>query len=144
MQHLKIYRFKKDAVFPEKKTEGSVGYDIYAYDDAIIPARGQVSVSTKLAVIPPIGYYTTIESRSGLAFSAGIEKGAGLIDTDYRNEVKILLFNHSDNDYKITGKKDRIAQLVVRKKYDVDIVETTDENDLIQTTRTGGFGSTGK
>lgn len=78
-----------------------------------------------------------------MAVKNGISTGAGVIDADYRGEVKIVLFNHSDRDFEV-NKGDRIAQLVLEKIVNAEIQEITAE-ELTETERgSGGFGSTGK
>ncbi len=90
----------------------------------------------------PIGNYGRIAPRSGLAAKNFIDVGAGVIDSDYRGEVKVLLFNFSTTDFKINV-GDRIAQLIIEKYTRTDIEEVT-EGDLDSTERwAGGFGSTG-
>jgi len=79
--------------------------------------------------------------RSGLAVKKGIDCGAGVIDSHYRGEVKVLLFNHSDSEFQIEP-GDRIAQLLIQK---VERVEFIPVDQLNETARNeGGFGSTGK
>ncbi len=81
-----------------------------------------------------------IAPRSGLASKNFIDTGAGVIDADYRGQVKVLLFNHSDADFPI-NEGDRIAQLVLERIYTPDVVEV---QELEESTRgAGGFGSTG-
>lgn len=100
-------------------------------------------IATDLSIIVPAGTYGRVAPRSGLAVKNGISTGAGVIDADYRGEVKIVLFNHSDRDFEV-NKGDRIAQLVLEKIVNAEIQEITAE-ELTETERgSGGFGSTGK
>lgn len=88
----------------------------------------------------PSGHYGRVAPRSGLAVKNSIDTGAGVIDEDYRGNVGVLLFNHSDVDFQI-NRGDRIAQLVLEKIITPTVVEV---DSLDETERnTGGFGSTG-
>lgn len=78
--------------------------------------------------------------RSGLASKNFIDTGAGVIDADYRGEVKVLLFNHSEVDFEVK-KGDRIAQLVLERIYTPEIVEVDNLEESVR--GAGGFGSTG-
>src|SRR6185437_9774808 len=81
--------------------------------------------------------------RSSLAWKNSIDVGAGVIDSDYRGNVGVILFNHSDQDFKIAA-GDRIAQLILERIAIADVVECGEGQELDATLRgTGGFGSTG-
>lgn len=73
-----------------------------------VPAKGKALISTGIAMAIPEGNYGRIAPRSGLAAKYFIDVGAGVIDSDYRGEVKVLLFNFGDTDFKVS-KGDRIA-----------------------------------
>ena len=95
---------------------------------------------TDLSVSVPPGTYGRIAPRSGLALRCGVDVGAGVVDSDYRGPVGVILFNHSDTDFSISA-GDRIAQLILEKIEQADVVET---DELGSTERGhGGFGSTG-
>jgi hypothetical protein len=81
-----------------------------------------------------------IAPRSGLAAKHSIQTGAGVIDADYRGQVKVLLFNHSDVDYAI-AEGDRIAQLVIERIYTPEVLEVAELEASVR--GAGGFGSTG-
>lgn len=140
---LKVLLRSDKARVPTKGSKLAAGYDIYASEAGIVPAHGQGMIKTDLTVIVPVGTYGRIAPRSGLAAKHGISTGAGVVDADYRGEIKIILFNHSDQDFDIT-QGDRIAQLVLEKILLTDVEEITLEQ-LDETERgSGGFGSTGK
>ncbi|EGW34701.1 Deoxyuridine 5'-triphosphate nucleotidohydrolase [Spathaspora passalidarum NRRL Y-27907] len=140
---LRVFLRSPKAKLPTKGSALAAGYDIYSSESAVIPAHGQGLVSTDISVVVPIGTYGRVAPRSGLAVKHGISTGAGVIDADYRGEVKVVLFNHSDKDFPINA-GDRIAQLVLEKIINADIEEITAEQ-LDSTERgEGGFGSTGK
>ncbi len=108
----------------------------------VVPANGQGLVSTDLTIIIPPGTYGRVAPRSGLAVKNGISTGAGVVDADYRGEVKVVLFNHSNIDFEVK-QGDRIAQLVLEKIMTPDVVIITAEQ-LTETDRgEAGFGSTG-
>lgn len=142
-ESLKVHLRSDKARVPTKGSVLAAGYDLYSSEDAIIPAQGQGLVSTDISIIVPIGTYGRVAPRSGLAVKHGISTGAGVIDADYRGEVKIVLFNHSTKDFEIKA-GDRIAQLVLERIVNADIEEIS-EDQLTATDRgEGGFGSTGK
>jgi dUTP pyrophosphatase len=112
-------------------------------EEVTVPARGKAVIPTGLAMAIPIGNYGRIAPRSGLAAKNFIDVGAGVIDADYRGEVKVLLFNFSEVDFKVNP-GDRVAQLIIEKYTRTEIEEVTDGEDLNSTERgEGGFGSTG-
>ena len=119
---------------------GDAGADLKASKGCTVPARGKCLVSTGLSIALPDGHVGLIWPRSGLAVKHSIDCGAGVIDANYRGEVKILLFNHSDDDFTIES-GDRIAQLLIQK---VESVNFTPVDSLEETARNqAGFGSTG-
>lgn len=139
---LQVYLRSDKATLPTRGSVLSAGWDLYSSEGGVIPAHGQGMISTDVSVIVPEGTYGRVAPRSGLAAKHGISTGAGVIDADYRGEVKVILFNHSDKEFKIE-KGDRIAQLVLEKIVNAEIKEITVEQ-LTNTDRgEGGFGSTG-
>ena len=128
------------ATVPSLGSVNAAGYDLNALEATTVPARGKVLVSTGLAFAIPVGNYGRIAPRSGLAAKHSIDVGAGVIDADYRGEVKVLLFNFSDKNFSIVP-GDRIAQMIIEKYSPTELVEV---EDLDGTERgAGGFGSTG-
>ena len=121
--------------------EGDAGADLKASEDTVIPSKGRCLVSTGISMAIPIGYVGLIWPRSGLAVKHGIDSGAGVIDSGYRGEIRVLLFNHSESDFEVV-KGDRIAQILIQKIESPQFVqvETLDETER----GSGGFGSTGK
>lgn len=134
-----------DIPLPEYATEGSSGLDLRAaVKDKIILEAGKVMmIPTNLSVEIPLGYEIQVRPRSGLAAKHGIGvlNSPGTIDSDYRGEIKTILFNFSDKDFEI-NRGDRISQMVISKVYLADMIE---DNDLSESARgAGGFGHTGK
>ena len=74
---------------------GVAGYDLCAANNCVIPSRGKGTIDTGLAVSLPPGTYAWIAPRSRLAIKNFIDVGAGVVDSDYRGEIKVVLFNHS-------------------------------------------------
>lgn len=139
---MRVQRLTEHATLPTRATEGSAGYDLAACEDVVVPARGRALVSTGLHVAIPEQHYGRIAPRSSVAWKMGVETGAGVIDSDYRGEVKVLLFNHSDADY-FAQAGSRIAQLIVERIATPEITEGA--VDAATTVRgSGGFGSTGE
>lgn len=139
---LKVQLRSSDATAPTKGSSTAAGYDLYASQSCVIPARGQGLVATDVSFTVPVGTYGRVAPRSGLAVKNGIQTGAGVVDRDYTGEVKVVLFNHCDKDFQI-NKGDRVAQLILEKIIDdaeVVIVESLEESER----GAGGFGSTGK
>ncbi|KAI0396658.1 deoxyuridine 5'-triphosphate nucleotidohydrolase [Xylariaceae sp. FL0594] len=137
---LLIKKLSDKARLPTRGSAFAAGYDIYASAPATVPARGKVLVDTDIAIAVPAGTYGRIAPRSGLAAKHSIQTGAGVIDADYRGQVKVLLFNHSDADYAI-AEGDRVAQLVIERIYTPDVLEVAELEESVR--GAGGFGSTG-
>ena len=138
---LGIKRLSDDALMPTRGSDGAVGYDLYSNTSCVIPASERGLVSTGIAIILPSGVYGRVAPRSGLAVKHGIQVGAGVIDPDYTGEVKVVLFNHGENDFEVK-KGDRIAQLILERCETPPIGEII---NLVKETERGssGFGSTG-
>ncbi|KAI1176647.1 deoxyuridine 5'-triphosphate nucleotidohydrolase [Nemania sp. FL0916] len=137
---LMVKKLSDKARLPTRGSEFAAGYDMYSSQAATVPARGKVLVDTDIAIAVPAGTYGRVAPRSGLASKHSIQTGAGVIDADYRGQVKILLFNHSDVDYSI-AEGDRIAQLVIERIYTPAVVEVAELEASVR--GAGGFGSTG-
>jgi dUTP pyrophosphatase len=143
--HVRITRLDPDVPLPAQAHSDDAGYDLCAREDARIEARGgRAVVPTGLAVAIPAGYAGLVLPRSGLAMKHGVSvlNAPGLIDPQYRGELKVLLVNTDpDAAYEIQ-RGDRIAQLVIEK---VEYVEWSEVDELDETQRdTFGFGSTGR
>eukprot|EP01129_Flabellula_baltica_P017630 TRINITY_DN9829_c0_g1_i1.p1 TRINITY_DN9829_c0_g1~~TRINITY_DN9829_c0_g1_i1.p1 ORF type:complete len:157 (-),score=48.23 TRINITY_DN9829_c0_g1_i1:39-473(-) len=137
---LHVKRLSETAILPQRQTEGSAGYDLYAAQPKTIPAGSRGLVATDISIAVPHGYYGRIAPRSSLAAKMSIDVGAGVIDEDYRGPVGILLINFSDVDFVVEPGM-RVAQLILEKIVTPDVVEV---DALPETERgSGGFGSTG-
>lgn len=138
---LRVRLLTKTASLPVMATPGSAGYDLSADEDGVIPPGGRALVSTGAVIAVPGGTYGRIAPRSGLALRNGISVGAGVIDSDYRGEIKILLFNHDPSAEFVFQKGDRIAQLVLEKIETPPVIAVHDIDDTSRSVN--GFGSTG-
>lgn len=129
---------------PVYMTEGSAGMDVRANikEPITLGSLERVLVPTGIKMEIPVGYEVQVRPRSGLALKHGISMAntPGTIDSDYRGEIGVIMINLSKEDFVITP-GERIAQLVLGKVYQMDLVE----GELSQTERgEGGFGHTGK
>ena len=145
MAKVLIKKLDPTVELPDYKTEGASGMDLMAFLKEPINLKPDSSclVPTGLAVAFSNEFEIQIRPRSGLAVknSISVLNTPGTIDSDYRGEIKVILFNHGKNDFLINN-KDRIAQMILTPVIKMDLEET---NDLPETIRgQGGFGSTGK
>ena len=130
---------------PSYKTKGSSGMDLMAFLESsikIVP-NSSALIPTGISVAIPNDVEIQIRPRSGLAAKSniGVLNTPGTIDSDYRGELKVILFNHGSKEF-IVKNKDRIAQMILMPVLKVDFEEV---DDLPETVRgLGGFGSTGK
>ena len=129
MNILKVYRLSERATLPTRATNSAAGLDIFSAEDNIVPARSQVILSTDIQLEIPDNCYGHLASRSGLATKHSIHVGAGIIDSDYRGNLKLLLLNHSDSDYHICI-GDRVAQLIINKIERPTIIEVRESSEL--------------
>ena len=140
-----IKKLNPSVQLPSYKTNGASGMDLMAYIKNSINLEPGKSclVPTGLSVAFPKEYEVQIRPRSGLAAKNNISvlNTPGTIDSDYRGEIKIILFNHSNDNF-IINNNDRIAQMVLTPIVKMELEET---NELPESIRgEGGFGSTGK
>lgn len=134
-------KLEEGALKPKRGSDQAAGYDLYANKPDMINPHDRRLISTGLRIAIPEGHYGRIAPRSGLAVKKSVDIGAGVIDSDYRGEVKILVINNGRETFHI-NKHDRIAQLILEK---ISLPEITVVEDLDETNRgEGGFGSTGQ
>ena len=96
---IRVKRTNVNAKLPVRGSSGAAGYDLSAAESAVVPAHGKCLVKTGLAIAIPPDCYGRIAPRSGLAIKKFIDVGAGVIDSDYRGEIGVVLFNFSDADF---------------------------------------------
>ena len=130
---------------PSYKTDGSSGMDLLAFiNNPIIIAPGTSElISTGISIAIPNDFEIQIRPRSGLAAKSNISvlNTPGTIDSDYRGEIKIILYNHGKKEF-IVNNNDRVAQMVLMPVSKVDFDEVEKLPDTLR--GEGGFGSTGK
>ncbi len=140
-----IKKLDPKVTLPSYKTKGASGVDLIAFVKEKIVIKPQTSalIPTGLSVAFSEDYEIQIRPRSGLAAKNNISvlNSPGTIDSDYRGELKIIIFNHSNHDF-IVNNNDRVAQMVLTP---IAKMELEEANELPETLRgEGGFGSTGK
>ena len=145
MVKILIKKTSKEVITPKYKTDGSSGVDLSAFLDkeVVIKPNSSELIPTGLQVAIPEELEIQIRPRSGLAAKEriGVLNSPGTIDSDYRGELKIILFNHGKEDF-IINNGDRIAQMVLVPILKMEFEEV---DSLPNTVRgQGGFGSTGK
>lgn len=158
---LKFKRMSPNAYAPVKGSAGAAGLDLFSAYPYMIPPKGKVVIDTDIQVAPPQGYYCRIAPRSGLARDHFLDIGGGIVmcvyhdfffrsdcsyilgvvDPDYRGNVRVIVFNFSDQAYQVE-KGHKVAQLICTPY----IMPTLQECDILDDTiRAGqGFGSSGK
>jgi len=141
--NISIKKLVQDAIIPKRMSLQAAGHDLYsANKDPITLNTGKfVTVPTGIAISLPIDYEAQIRPRSGLAakYGIGVLNSPGTIDSDYRGEIKVILFNFGENDF-VIEKGMRIAQMIISKCAQVEFIEN---ENLDETERgSGGFGYT--
>ena len=142
---VRIKKLSDRAIIPTYGSAGSAGGDLYSAEEneVLIEPSQTVLIGTGLAVEIPDGYVGLVYARSGLATKSGLAPAnkVGVIDSDYRGEIKVALHNHS-TEPKVIAKGERIAQMVIAPYLKVEYDEVEDLSDTVR--GEGGFGSTGK
>lgn len=140
VQSLRFKRLDPRATLPTRGSSHAAGLDIYSIEDVVIEPNQRALVPTGLAVAIPAGYYGRVAPRSGLATKKGLDVLAGVIDADYRGEIRCLLYNAGDEAIQLPAQS-KICQLIIEKI----ITPTAVWSDEISDTDRGGrgFGSTG-
>lgn len=138
---VKFKRLTDTAIPFTRATSGSACLDMYCDCDVHISPHSYEVVPTGIAIEIPDGYYGLIKGRSGLA-TQGIQSHIGTVDSDYRGEVKTILFNHTNHAVDFS-RGDRICQMEIQKVLPFNLIEV-DELSMDTDRGTKGFGSTGK
>jgi len=145
MSKVLIKKLNPNVELPVYKTSGASGMDLMAFieEPIIISPNSSYLVPTGLSIAFSEDYEVQIRPRSGLAAkkSVTVLNTPGTIDSDYRGEIKIILFNHGKEDF-IINNKDRIAQMILTPVVKMKFEETDNLPDTLR--GEGGFGSTGK
>ena len=139
-----VVRLHENAILPTRGSSGAAAFDLYAClesDIAIAPGYSRL-IRTGFSFAIPEGYFGGLYARSGLSVKHGMRPSncVGVIDEDYRGEVQVSLYNDGQQQF-VLRHGERIAQLIIQKYEDIELVEV---DELPQTIRgSGGFGSTG-
>jgi dUTP pyrophosphatase len=139
-----VQRLDPDLPLPATARNGDAGVDLYARENAMIPAKGgRILMPTGLAIAIPLGFAGFVVPRSGLALKHGITlvNTPGIIDSGYRGELKVVMINTDPTvDYLIT-RGDRIAQLLIQR---IETIDWNEVDNLDGEDRGGGFGHSGR
>ncbi|MDO8627131.1 MAG: dUTP diphosphatase [Candidatus Diapherotrites archaeon] len=142
MTFLRVKKLVQEAIVPHYVHPGDSGMDLYSVEEAVLLPGERKLVSTGLSIAVEKGFEAQVRPKSGLAANFGITvlNTPGTIDSGYRGEVKVILFNSSKQEYKIS-KASKIAQLVIAKVEEAKIQEVEELDETVR--GEGGFGSTG-
>jgi dUTP diphosphatase len=140
---LRVARLDARALLPTRAHPGDAGLDLYAVEAAVLAPGERASIPTGIALEIPPGHAGLVLPRSGLAARHGISvvNAPGLIDADYRGEVRVLLLNTDRERAFELAAGDRIAQLLVVAVAIADVAEVASLTDTVR--GAGGFGSSG-
>lgn len=139
---VEVQRLRQDATIPTKTNATDAGFDLYVCtkEEIVLNPKEVKLIPTGIAMALPRGYAGLIWDRSSMGVK-GIHRFAGVVDSGYRGEIKVCLYNSNDRSYSINS-GDRIAQILIQK---VDSFYLREVIDLNETDRgSGGFGSSGK
>lgn len=139
---LKIRKIHDKAIIPSYAHEGDAGLDLYAVNEVILKPGERGLVHTGIQIELPKNTEAQIRPRSGLALKNGITtlNSPGTIDEGYRGEIGVILINHSNEEFKVEQEM-KIAQMVIKPVFKVDIIETIELSDSERSEK--GFGSSG-
>ena len=139
---MRFTKLTTTAITPTRGTAGAAGLDLYAEEDTLVSSGASVLIGTGIAVEIPEGYVGLVFIRSGLSKAGvGLTNSVGVIDSDYRGEIKLSMIYVAGNGGHYIRARDRVAQLVV---VPAPTFELTEVDALMPTERgAGGFGSTG-
>ena len=142
MSVLKFKKFHPEARIDPPALKGDVGYDIYATEEVMIFHGEDEEVPVGFALEIPEGYYVSIETRSGHGVKKSIRINRGIIDSGYRAELSVRVYNHHHQNNYLVKKGEKIAQLVLHKAEVLPLEETL----YLSSSERGekGFGSTGR
>lgn len=140
MNKILIKKLRPDAYIPTRGSDQAAGLDLYSVSSIVVPPGDRALIPTGISISIPKNTYFRIAPRSGLAYKNGIDVLAGVIDSDYRGEIKILIVNLGKNKFLINP-GDRIAQGILERILVLDVEEITELDDTNR--GADGFGSTG-
>ncbi|PIN86849.1 dUTP diphosphatase [Candidatus Woesearchaeota archaeon CG10_big_fil_rev_8_21_14_0_10_44_13] len=139
---LKVKKLQEDAILPQHAKKGDAAIDLSSCEELVLKAGEKRLVRTGISLAIPEGFAGFVWDRSGLAANHSVHSIAGVVDSGYRGEVKVVLINLSKEDFRIE-KGMRIAQMAIQPVSSVDVEEVRElDNDTER--GKGGFGSTGR
>lgn len=137
---LYVQKLRDDATLPTRGSAEAAGLDLYAVGDHELRVNERKVIPTGIAIATPRGTYVRIAPRSGLALKHGIDVLAGVVDSDYRGQIGVVLINLGNESFKVNA-GDRVAQAIVEV---IRMPEVVEVEDLDSTERgEAGYGSTG-
>lgn len=141
VQNIKAKKFYPSAIIPTYSREGDAGLDLHAAKETIILANQRVNIGTGIGLEIPANHVGLIWDRSGLAVHKGLHVIAGVVDSNYRGEICVTLFNSSSEKYRVEA-DERIGQLLIQSVAQVRLKEVNNLSDSVRGKK--GFGSSGK
>ncbi len=139
---LEVKKLDPRAKLPSYVHPGDAGLDFFALEDCVVPAgRRLTDIRTGISIAIPQGYVGLFWDKSGLAARHGLKVMAGVIDSGYRGELLLTLFNTSDHDHHFKA-GDKVMQLLIQPVEHAEVMEVQELSDTAR--GAGGFGSTGK
>jgi len=136
---LKVKRIHKEAKLPTYGLQGDAGMDLFSAEDILLEKGKAIPVPTGIQVAVPEGHVGLVWDKSGISLK-GVHRLAGVIDSGYRGEIKVVMINLGEEPF-VINKGKKIAQMLIQPVLSVEIEETRDLGDTIR--GGGGFGSTG-
>ncbi len=144
MAEVKVKLLSENGKIPTKGTPYAAGFDLYAAESATVHRLGRKLVKTNISLEIPEGFYGRIAPRSGLALKSGIDIMAGVVDSDYRGDIGVIMYNTDNNvDFNVNI-GDKIAQIIIEPYLNATMSEVSSADQLSATARgEKGYGHTG-
>lgn len=137
---IKVKKLKANAILPQMMRAGDAAFDLSACEDVLLKSGKTKIIPTGLALEIPVGFVGNIRDRSGMSAKHALHTLAGIIDSNYRGEIGIVMTNLSQVDYQIKV-GDRVAQMLIQK---IEIADFEEVAELSDTNRgENGFNSSG-
>lgn len=136
---MKVKRLHESVKLPERSFSDDAAFDIYTPEDVVVKGNDTTMIDCGIAVEIPRGWWGLLKERSSMAVK-GLHAVAGVVDSSFRGEVKLLIRNTKSEDYNAKA-GDRIGQLILIQQYRKDVEEVEELSDTER--GAGGFGSTG-
>lgn len=134
---LKVKKVHKDAKLPTHGHPGDAGVDFYCVEDVVFPPGGQERVRTGIAIEIPEGHVGLIWDKSSISFNLGLKIFGGVIDSGYRGEIIMCLYNSSNKEI-LLAKGQKFAQMIIQKFEHCDIEEVSELSDTVRGHRREG------